>query len=249
MAGKYLQYCLLIVFLYAGGLSAQVTVKGRVYDITKNNPLEGVTVNTSSGKITQTDSTGYYILNLQESDTLWFSYLGKSTPKYAVSAINYKMGFDISLQIESQKLPHVTIWKPSFKMDSLANRQEYAKIFGYEKPGISTVGTGLDMEDLINVFRFRRNKRLLSLQNRLIMEEQDKYVDFRFNRGFVMDLTGLKGDSLTAFMTKYRPDYEFVTKVSMAELGIYIIECFKAQTESPDMTPAMIQHKIRIYDY
>jgi len=207
-----------------------------VYDITQKIPLLGVSVLSSSGAGTQTDSLGGYDIGVHPEDSIWFSYLGKETPKYAVKKIPNPEAFDIAIQMSAIELPGVTVRKPGYRMDSLQNRRDYEKIFNYRKPGLrlSTLspdypygGVGVDLDELINVFRFRRNQNLKFLKGWLIKEEQEKYVDHRYNAIFIKKLTGLEGAELDAFMKYCRPDYEFVVLVNDAELGLYILDCYK----------------------
>lgn len=211
-------------------------IQGTVYDITQKIALPGVSVITASGNGTQTDSLGFYSIRISEHDTLWFSYLGKATPKYPVNSIQNPAAFDISIQISAIELPGVTIRKPSYRFDSIQNRREYEEAFNYRKPGLRSsslspgsmgAGVGLDLDELINVFRFRRNANMKFLQGWLIKEEQEKYIDYRYSKLFVRKLTKLESPNLDVFMKRYRPPYEYVVMLSDAELGLYILECFK----------------------
>ena len=100
-------------------------------------------------------------------------------------------------------------------MDSLQNRKDYEKIFNYKKPGLELTdgsvggGVGFDLDEIINVFRFKRNRRLLAFQERLIDDEQDKFIDHRFTRYIVKKITDLDGDAEDSFMCRYRPSYQF----------------------------------------
>ena len=94
-------------------------------------------------------------------------------------------------------------------------------------PGSVGAGAGVDINELINVFRFRRNRNMKFLQGWLIKEEQEKYIDYRYSKLFVRKLTKLESPELDSFMKYYRPEYEYVVMLSDAELGLYILECFK----------------------
>lgn len=211
-------------------------IRGTVYDITQKIPLPGVSVLTTSGWGTQTDSLGNYSIRVNILDSVWFSYLGKATPRYPVKTIQNPAAFDLSIQISAIELPGVTIKRRNYRYDSLQNRREYDKIFNYRKPGlrVSTLspnypygGVGVDLDELINVFRFRRNRNMKFIQGWLIKEEQEKYIDYRYNHDFVHKLTALEGTELDRFMKYYRPEYEYVVMLNDAELGLYILECFK----------------------
>ena len=230
-------YILLTAILFsAPGIIRAQKIQGTVYDISQKIPLPFVSVMTSSGYGTHTDSMGFYSIPVIKNDSIWFSYLEKQTPKYPVQTIANPAAFDISIQISAIELPNVTVIKNSYRFDSLQNRKEYEKIFNYRKPGLRTTslspesmgaGVGVDLDELINVFRFRRNRNMKFIQNWLIKEEQDKYVDYRFNKTFVKKLTSLDGEQLEGFMKFYRPSYEFVVTLNEAEMGLYILACFK----------------------
>lgn len=202
----------------AGRLHAQVKVSGTVYDASRATPLPSVSVMSTSGSGTTTDSLGRYTIFVNESDSISFSFLNKPTAKFPVKGIHNIFQFDISLHVPASELPAVRVMPRNYRMDSIQNRRDYAKAFDFQKPGISVSanpggGVGLDLGEFINIFRFRYNRRMLAFQRRLLQEEEDKFIDHRFTRSVVRKITGLSGDSLIQFMTLYRPSYEF-TQVS-----------------------------------
>ncbi|HZI69204.1 MAG TPA: hypothetical protein VFD44_05820, partial [Hanamia sp.] len=71
--------CLLIMFTFKS--SAQVTVKGNVYDASKLYSVPNVKVNSTSGASVVTDSAGSYQIQVSKTDSIFFSYNGKSTVK------------------------------------------------------------------------------------------------------------------------------------------------------------------------
>jgi hypothetical protein len=104
------------------------------------------------------------------------------------------------------------------KFDSIQNRNEYAKYFNYRPPGLKLSNNqqlfnpngmtiGFDLDEIINMFRFHRNRNLQYLQNRLLAQEQEKYVNNRFTKRFVQKLTHLEGDEVVRFMNFSRPTY------------------------------------------
>ncbi|MEO5996997.1 MAG: carboxypeptidase-like regulatory domain-containing protein [Chitinophagaceae bacterium] len=213
----------------------QVTVRGSVYDMSKTRPLAGVSVMSTSGKGTATNDLGNYTMEVNENDSIYFSYLGKPTVKFAVKTMSNVSGFDISLHVQTNILPEFLVMPPSYKFDSAQNRLDYAKAFNYKKPGlgISTspmgsggAGVGLDLDQLINVFRFRKNKSMLSFQRRLVAEEEDKYIDHRFNKTIVKKITSLSGADLERFMKLCRPTYEFTQLSSEYEFYSYIKQSY-----------------------
>lgn len=209
--------------------TGQVRVSGRVFDISQSNPLEAVSVMSTSGRGTMSDSLGRYSLNVKETDSIWFSYLNKPTPKYAVNTIPNHQNFEIALHVNTTQLKEVRVMPRNYRMDSLQNRQDYARAFDYTKPGFGTSvnpggGVGLDVNEFINMFRFRRNRRMLAFQERLLREEEEAFIAHRFNRALIIRLTGLRGAQLDTFIRRYSPPLEFVQFSTDYELQEYIKE-------------------------
>ncbi len=74
---------------------------------------------TTSGIADVTDSLGRYSIPVLDTDSIWFSYLGKPTPKYAVKSIPNINQFELSLHVSVTNLPAVTVKSPNYRMDSL----------------------------------------------------------------------------------------------------------------------------------
>ncbi len=157
-------------------------------------------VASTSGILTTTDSLGAYHINVSENDSLSFFYKGKSTVKFPVRTIGNYTSFDISLRIrvnaKYKLLQGVTVFADNYRRDSMENRMEYAKIFNLEKPALRSTSTpgeppGLDIDELINMFHFKKNKQNLAFQKRMVEEEEDRYVDYRFNSKLIHRITGL----------------------------------------------------------
>jgi hypothetical protein len=234
MPPKYFPVIALIYMLLACNSSfAQVPVQGTVYDRTQRFPMAGVSVMSTSGSGTFTDSSGRYFIRLSTLDSISFSYLGKSTFKFPVKDIEFPTQFDMSIDIAVDSLPSVLVWPKNYRLDSLENRLEYQKIFEYGggdyvdkmKPGRGgkmAMGVGLNFDMF---FSAKENRRMEAFQKRLIQDEQDKYVDHRFTRALVKRITGLEAPALDTFMVQYRPGYDFVKSCETDwEFYKYILE-------------------------
>lgn len=230
--------CLLLLIAATGTAVGQVRVTGRVFDMSQSNPMQAVSVLSNSGAGTITDSLGRYSIVVPETDSIWFSYLGKPTPKYAVQNIRNLQLFEVALHVNVTELKQVMVKPPNYKLDSIQNRLDYAKVFNFQKPGISVssspptsgtspAGVGLDINEFINIFRFRRNRSMLAFQERLLREEQDKFIDHRFSRALVIKLTKLKGAELDTFMARYRPSLYLVQNATEYEFQLYIKKSYE----------------------
>jgi hypothetical protein len=118
----------------------------------------------------------------------------------------------------------------SYHNDSLQNRKDYEKYFDFKKPNPFTLsdgsaglgmGAGFDLDQIIRYFQFDRTRRLKAFQSRLLEDEQDKYIDHRFNPSMVLRVTHLQGDELDSFMVKYRPSYSFCKRATDYDLAEY----------------------------
>jgi hypothetical protein len=212
--------------------AAQYKVKGIVFDSSRIYRIEAVTVMSTGGRITMTDSMGRYSIDVAERDSIWFSYLGKPTPKYPVLKIADVTQFDIALRLKTDVMEEVKIRNRSYKMDSLQNRKDYARVFDYKKVSVASMtsigptGAGIDLDELIRLFQFRKNKNMLRFQNRLLEQEQEKFVDHRFNKALVRKLTGLDGEELERFMAAFRPSYDYALRTSEYDFQLYIKKAY-----------------------
>ena len=212
--------------------SAQIIISGNVYDASKLYAVPEVIVSSTSGSSDITDSTGAYHVIVSVNDSVNFTYNGKSTIKFPVKTIKNYNDFDISLHTnvkgKYKLLDPVTIYTDNYLQDSTQNREDYANIFGDEKHGIQPTydpggAAGLDLDALIGMFQFRKNKQQLAFKNRLLDEEHDRYIDYRFSYKTIKRITGLSGDSLLTYKKMYRPDYYFVVNTTLTQFYQYIL--------------------------
>ena len=209
-----------------------VTISGVVYDISGRRPIESVVVHANSNQAI-TDSLGRYIITIKAKDSLWFSLFGKNTNKYPIDTIEDPRNFNIMIHVTGVDLPEVKVRNSYYRLDSLQNRMDYAKYFNYQAPGIKLSNNqqlfgpggltiGLDLDEIINMFRFKRNRNLQFLQKRLLSQEQEKYINYRFTKRFVQKITHLEGANLSSFMEYCKPSYEVLGLLNDLELGYYI---------------------------
>lgn len=221
------------IFIFVANLNAQlVSISGNVYDISGRRPIESVLVYSSSNR-SITDSLGHYQILVKAKDSIWFSLFGKHTQKYTIDTIEDLHHFNIMIHVTGYDLPEVRVRNSYYKLDSIQNRSEYAKFFNYSAPGLKLSNNqnllgpngltiGFDLDEIINMFRIKRNRNLQFLQNRLISQEQEKYINYRFTKRFVQKLTHLEGAELEKFMEYCTPDYAVLALLNDLELGLYI---------------------------
>jgi hypothetical protein len=238
MKQRFIYLTLLSLFISNFLVAQSIVISGNVYDISGRRPVESVIVHSNSNNAI-TDSLGRYIITIRAKDSIWFSLFGKNTQKYAVDTIEDPHNFNIMIHVNGVDLPEVRVRNNNYKMDSIQNRFDYAKYFNYQPPGLKLsnntplfgpagLSIGLDLDEIINMFRVKRNRNLQFLQKRLLSQEQEKYVNYRFTKRFVQKITHLTGEPLTKFMDYCKPSYEVLGLLNDLELGYYIQQKFKA---------------------
>ena len=211
-------------------------------DSSHHYPVQSVSVQASNGAGTVTDADGAYTIEVGPKDSIWFSYLGKPTRRFPVAQIRDLTQFDIALQVNIPVLAEVKIRPRNYKLDSLQNREDYAKIFNFHRPNVGSMtsigpgGAAIDLDEVIRVFQFKKNKSTERFQARLLQQERDKYIDHRFNKPLVRRLTNLDSAALDSFMITYRPSFEFAAFSDEYSFQLYIKESaakFKAGINAP----------------
>jgi hypothetical protein len=204
-----------ILFLSSRSAFGQVVITGTVYDNSQKYRMAGVSVQSTKGVGTSTDSTGHYRIRMDLDDSIYFSYLGKSTLRFPAREINPNQPFDMALAVSIDTLPVAYVRGSNYLLDSLETRKEYSQVFNYGKSylnnfktnGRGGVGVGLDL-DLI--FNGAENRRMEAFQDRLVWQENENYVDHHFSVSIVQRVTGLESPALDTFMVLYRPTKEFI---------------------------------------
>lgn len=225
-------YYIFLILLSVQTASSQVWLTGKVYDSTRMVSIPFVKVTSKKGLITYTDSIGRYGMSIDKQDSISFTYKGKSTSFFPVSTIRYPAGFDIALQVtvqdRYQTLKEVVVIAKSYRQDSAENRERYNKIFNFENSGLQLTSSGnIDPNSLIGLFKFRKNKTMRSFRNRLIEEEQQKFISSRFTKGLVRQITSLPEKDIERFMLLWRPPYELVAFTEEYQFHQYILDASK----------------------
>jgi hypothetical protein len=212
-------------------------ITGSVVDKTTKQPVSGALV--SLGKLkTLTNKLGEFEIAVSElNDSLKIVHFAYKT--YTVLINKATTTLHIELEPAVISLNVVTVHGDrDFKKDSIANRIAYAKQFNYKGPTIMDAFTGnpdkqpgelISINPLLLIAALTKKSTPEYKFNKiLIRDEQAEYVDRKFNRGIVSGITGLKGDTLSVFLTTYRPTYLFAKSATDYDMEIYIRDSFKA---------------------
>ncbi|NML35780.1 hypothetical protein HHL17_01100 [Chitinophaga sp. G-6-1-13] len=91
----------------------------------------------------------------------------------------------------------------------------------------------ININQLYRAVSFNKNKKKEKFRKILLDKEKENLVEQKFNPSLVQRLTGLGGDSLSQFILRYQPSYEFVREISDYDLYVYIrqqYDKFRQQT-------------------
>ncbi len=218
--------CLLVLLMLHSTaiLSAQQTVTGKVYSGVSDSVIRSATVYSKRLKDpVHSDQYGRYSIAASEGDTLIFSAIGFARDTVIVQFYMFLTQYDVTLAEKIVTLQGVEV-TGNYQDDSLNRRNYYRDIFK-KQPGVTGFnrpadGVGIVFSPITYFSKGARQKR--GLKKRLLKEEKENYVDLSFPVEWVEKLTGLKNDSLTLFMYRYRPSYEFCRKTDRTGMLIYI---------------------------
>jgi len=220
---------LLLLLSICFEISAQNTVKGKVYDAQTDSIIAGVNVyNLNTKQSVRSGNDGSYTIAASEGDRIMFSRIG-FRPDTATIIYSMLLALhDVTLYKEIITLKNVTVTS-SYQMDSLGRRNFYSDIYA-RQPGITGLnrppdGFGVSVSPF-SYFSHRATQKR-QLKRRLLKQEEESYVDRSFPKEWVAKLTGLRGDSLTRFMTLYRPSYKFCRKTNREKMLLYVNDKLK----------------------
>ena len=236
-----LTFILLFLILPYSVFSQQLT--GTVIDRDTQLPIVFASVYNISIN-TVTSYAGHFAINLNPGDTLKITCVGYRPYKRAYSSIKSDTVI-VYLEQSSILLKDVNVKaRHDFKQDSINMRRQFAAVFNYKAPTIKDMfitqdphlykpydyisspnnATQIVDVNLLSVISLLTKNKAPStkLQQTLIKDEENTYVDRSFSKEKITALTKLKGDSLLAFMDDYRPTVEQAKSMTDYDMVVYI---------------------------
>lgn len=162
---------------------------------------------------------------------LIFSHVGYRTDTIVVDTSMQAGDYPVYMEPKAQTLRAVEVGSLSnYQLDSLARREEYSWVYDHgTPPRLERKRTGDGVGVSLNIFRnaSKEDQDREKLKKRLMREEEEHYIDFRYSRDYVSRLTKLKGDSLQQFMMHFRPTYDYCRKAANVDILVYVNDSFK----------------------
>lgn len=227
--------CCSFLFLFACSsiATAQQPLAGKIVKKGSTEIIKGVTViNLSQGKHNISDMGGNYKIYAVPGDTILFTSAGYLPDTLIVASAMLLESYQVFLAPNVVALAAVKVDETrNYQLDSIKRREEYSFILDRKHPvklwNEKRAGDapGLSFSPIGYFSTAERRKR--RLKRRLIREEEDYYIDYRFPPARVAQLTRLKGDSLQTFIFRYRPSYRFCRNASNQDILLYINDKLK----------------------
>ena len=228
---RYITFLLLFVLPALPGFAQQFLV-GKVRRKDDLEILRSVNIyNQTQRKHNLSDEEGNYRIAAQAGDIVIFSFVGYRTDTIHVTAAIVGKDLPVLLDLRPVSLQPVTVGSLSnYQLDSLERRQIYSWIYEQERQPVvepQRQGDGVGVELNVIPHGSSEVRQRLKLKKRILREEEQHYVDFRFSADYVSHLTNLRSDSLKQFMEHYRPTYDFCRKAAGVDILVYISDSFK----------------------
>jgi hypothetical protein len=231
----------LVLFL-VGSLHgwSQQFLTGKVFKKNSTEFLISVSIhNITEQRYDLSEENGSYHIQAAPGDHIAFSSVGYMADTLTVTASLLTAECPIYLDIRPQTLQAVRVGEFSnYQLDSMDRRKEYAWVYDHDNtPHVARDRQGADGVGVtLNIFRNSGSAahQRVGLKKRLEKEEEDYYVDSRYNKDFVAKITHLKGDSLLQFMRRYRPSYDYCRKAANVDILVYISDSYKLYMKPED---------------
>jgi len=226
-------YPLLLLLLVGLRGSAQQFLTGKIYKANSTEHLVSVSIhNITQQKYDLSEEDGSYRIQAAPGDHISFSSVGFKADTITVTASLLTAAYTVFLDVRAQTLQTIRVGELSnYQLDSMDRRKEYAWIYDHgTTPHLAKDRQGADGVGVtLNIFRKSGSQaqQRIKLEKRLEKEEEDYFVDSRYNKDYVAKITRLKGDSLSEFMRKFRPSYDYCRKAANVDILVYISDSYK----------------------
>ena len=230
---RYFTYLFILCLLICLHGSGQQFLTGKIYKANSSEHLVSVSIhNITQQRYDLSEEDGSYRIQAAPGDHISFSSVGYKADTITATASMLTAAHIVYLDVRAQTLQAVRVGQYSnYQLDSMDRRKEYAWVYDHENtPKVARDRQGADGVGVtLNIFRNTSSaaKQRIKLEKRLEKEEEEYYVDSRYNKDYVTRITKLKGDSLLEFMRRYRPSYEYCRKAANVDILVYINDSYK----------------------
>lgn len=230
-AFKPLGLVMLLVLLVTQAQAQTSILKGYLRDSITHYPLpNGTIINQRTQKKVTTNDSGFFFLDATSGDRIYIQ-----VPEYNYDTLNYTPFYTdiltIYLSPAGSILPGVTVRAnyTKYQLDSMSRKADFDTIRGNVAPTVDAhapegFGATISMDRVWN----KKAKQKVKAEKQFNKTEEQLYVDYRFSPQMVSYYTGLKGDTLRDYMSRYTPSYSWLRKhQSQQDVLLYINDKLK----------------------
>ncbi|WP_298709097.1 carboxypeptidase-like regulatory domain-containing protein [uncultured Chitinophaga sp.] len=221
-------------------IETPVTLRGQITSSDGKLVLYPATVrNKQTGARVFSDQGGFYRIAARQGDEIVVSFIGYVSDSVKVVNLAGTQVANIRLKARERFLPQVEVsgkWN-AYQLDSIARYEEFRPFLeSKEKTLVNTEkrtdgGFGLVFSPFTR--GSRKEKDLRKFKKLYDENERQQFVDYRYSKSFVSQVTGLKGDSLTQFTNIYTPSYGMLRTINQEDLIMWISVRAKKWRENP----------------
>jgi hypothetical protein len=217
-------------------LAQETSVAGIIFDTDSKGRLSRVNIlNLTTGTSTYNNINGVFNIDARPGDKLVFSQV-----EHFADTVLIKSYIPLAIYMRriAIQLKQVNIFDslPDPQKRLAARKRDNSRIYGFGNKDMFSltpgIGVGLSIDAIYDSFS-KRGRNAAHLRETIEGDYRDDVVDYRFNKGLVSRITGLKGFDLVDFMAKYRPGYYFLTNASEYEFITTIKNNLKRYRRNP----------------
>lgn len=232
----------LLVFVLSGTrlLYAQA-LEGIVADSDGEALPAVMVINKTKNLNTMTSVEGKYSIAADKGDDIEFTYMG-----YYPVSMKVPDGSNVFRRVSLRKklysLQEVEIrpdWTP-YQLDSIARSKRYALDLSRERASSSVMGSIMSPASALAEQFSKKSKQRTRFQSNFSKWERQKYVDTRYTPEEVASLTGLRGDTLAAFINAHPMPYDYARTATDLEVKMWIRYNYREWIKKPVVLPPVI---------
>lgn len=195
----------ILVFLVPHALLYAQPIEGHVLDVDGGKPMHDVDIhNIYTDEKISTNDAGHFALQVEPGQLIEFRQDGYKVLRVRIPRGKLPSYFKVMMEKKGTDVVDYVNGRgaaPDYKTDSMRYYALYKQALEYPRL------TGIDVVQHPFSAMSKKNRQIWVFQDEYEFYQQQKYIDYTFNRELVNKVSGLKGDSLDVYMTLFRPTY------------------------------------------
>ncbi|MCB0698962.1 MAG: hypothetical protein H6551_12770 [Chitinophagales bacterium] len=184
---------------------AQQSMEGQILDVGDREPIRGVAITNVYTSDRQTsDIEGHFRVEVKAGELVEFRKEGYKILRVRVPNGKLPSYFRVMMQEQGTDVVDYVNARgaaPDYKTDSVRYYMLYKETLEFSRL------SGLEAIQHPFSAMSKKNRQIWAFQEEYAYHQQQKFIDYAFNKDLVHKITGFEGDSLATYMHLYRPTY------------------------------------------